>query len=371
MLERATYQLRLPETGRVRLILDASDSASAVRGRVLDLAIAACAGLPAFPGPAVQLLGGDDSPLPAALLASDGDWWLEDHEACCSLLEPCLRRDAQAYEATLIVGAGPIYDLEDWLDDPRLGRLVLASFGAPLAGDAPLPPAVVELTSPTSREVLRGLHDPPVEFWVEGDGFLPLDWEPRQWFCEPTPDGFRLSVCPEDHSGWAFEFRCATAAGTSPRAYLKAASGLVSELPLAPAPRCCLADGELTPCSPALAEALRRALAGSDYTCPLCRQTHSATNLRCFATDRLVGEPILAMPSTAPLLALFEVSESGARDRPCYSGVAVTGEREALVLDGRRISRWQFDSDSCRWTRIRDEPEGFVDIGGGRYAVVI
>lgn len=360
-------ELRVAGAGRVALVLDASESAARDQQRVLSLATDLLSALPASVERLLFFLG-NPTPYSADLLAARGSQWCAENRNRASLVTPIFERlSRDAGTAVLLIGAGPVYDLEDWQDTPLAQRLLLAAVGESLQDGARVGE---EITDPIAQELLYRFHDPITSVRFTGPGFMPLFWNNPDYRVAVTEGA--VSLTGERLADFTIGFRCLLEAGGAVQAMAGRASSRETPLALlpvdtAPFPPC--PTGQLTPTETAI---FRHAAAHEAFTCPSCGKEHGWATLVCYAGASILGDPVypsLAGQQTGFVLLRTRPDAIWYQVQPF--GILRLGGGRVAVKEGQRAVVYAFDEPSSRWQKTAETLPAYHPVGEGTYAILL
>ena len=124
--------LGVASAGEAVVMLDASHSARPHQRKIFELAQHVLGQLPGSVGRKLYFLGNSE-PYDPAQLSTRSAQWLHENFGRTSLLGPVMRRlDPSAPTKIIVLGAGRIFDLDDWAEHPLFARLALVACGEPL-----------------------------------------------------------------------------------------------------------------------------------------------------------------------------------------------------------------------------------------------
>ena len=264
----------LPERGGGVLILDGSESARPHREALCRYARAVLAAAPAGQEPDLYGLG-DPTPLRgAAVAAADLGGWCAANQGRASLLRPVLRQaEARDAAAILVLAAGRIFDLDDWLDSPLASRTRFVCFdGGRLTEDPRCRQASADDLPP--RQAALELDGRPVRIDLCDRGAAPFAWDNPEYAWDAA--SWSLSARGVNDAAVRVGVLCAGPEHIRPAAVL--ASGATTQLrwrPCEPPP-----PGEGSDLSPAEAAVFRQCIREGKYLCPHCGSEHAAERLR-------------------------------------------------------------------------------------------
>lgn len=319
MLPECSGRLNINMLGNVALVLDATESAWKYQGAVLDLALKAIEKLPAGLGKNLYFLGNSNAYNCTELARKGAAWWNENRERG-SFITPIARRERG--NKILVIGSGPIYDLDDWKDD--IGHnLVMANVGEGSPGG--VTGALTELERPDISELLPLVHDPILTAEISGDGFMPFYWDNPEYSLSVGESAVLRASHPQDATVNVAYW------GNNVKAIL---SGNQSrqEIPL-----------EFTELPPVKgwmglekseAAVFFEACQGRDFACPVCGGRHTATTLRCYETSAILGEPVYRSLAGRHGFVIFRDDGKTVEYRFHHVSSLKVGEHEVAIARG-------------------------------------
>jgi hypothetical protein len=360
-----TANFALASGGSLALVLDASESAESAQGAISTLVLGVLASLPARVACSLYFLG-NPAPYPAGDFALKASRWFGENRGRGSILAPVAEVLAgQSETPVVLIGAGQVYDLEDWAGTPLLGRTTLVAMGASLQGAQAL---ALEIDNPSPNDLFQRVHDPVTTVRIGGDGFMPLGWGNSGYSLTKLAGSFLLTGERLDDFSTSLRFLCA---GGAMQAAATLASGHTRELAIAgqPAPAESAGwDGTLTPAEVTVFQA---ALARTTFTCPHCRGQHGWDVLKCEEGPSLLGTPIYTSPGAKPgQIVLFRAEENAVRFRVVASGVLALGDGQVVLSEGSRGTIYAYQAATTRW-EAGAPPQLYQPVGGGSYAVLL
>jgi hypothetical protein len=91
----------------------------------------------------------------------------------------------------VVIGSGPIFDLEDWMNTPAGSALLFVSMEDSMRGPIRIGQ---ELQRPSLPAMLDAIDDPVRSVVIGGTGFAPLDWDNSQYRFRMEGDPLRMSL---------------------------------------------------------------------------------------------------------------------------------------------------------------------------------
>jgi len=351
-------RLELPAAAHVVLILDMSQSASAVQPQILEVAGQVLQQLPAKVPCSLYFLGNSRA-YDARSFSVRAAEWAGENAGRLSVLAPVLETlVCPPHARAAVLGSGPIYDLEDWREHPLAENLLLASWGEPLQATGE---GLAEQTSPAAADILRHLINMAVSVRIAGSGFLPLEW---------SHPGYRLDfrencavLWAKDQEEYSLQVRFLSMLPESVRATVEFSDGRQSILDLASSPRFGsepVFRGTLTE---AEAEVFRRASKRSAFRCPHCQtEQHRWDQTRCPRVDPPLGRRIFdSLPEDLAGVVLFRETPQGVQAYQSPSDLLLAGDGSVLVRSGGRARVLVFNRQNECWEEHPSRrPENYI-----------
>lgn len=355
--------------GSVALVLDASESAHARWQAILVLALGVLDSLPASADAEVYFLG-NPKPYSVADLRVNAAACFEENRQRASLIAPVWAGTRPGGGRTwAVIGSGPVFDLEDWIEHVPGCRLVLASVGEPLhAGGA----AATETADPDAAELLALLHDPVSQITVSGPGFMPLKWKGAAFRLAVEEGGAGIALqtdkVPEGTVGLTYLI----AREGKATARLRHASGKTTETPLEVLPPLRGAGPAFAPLPGDEAERCRAAMAREDFNCACCGGRHAWHVLRCDDDPQsLLGAPIYPSLESREGIVILRADADGVLCSAEGLAALKLPDGRVALREGGRAALWEYDENRALWRRTGQALEPCHPIGGGEYAIVI
>ncbi|HEC85794.1 MAG TPA: hypothetical protein ENI48_11215 [Thioploca sp.] len=364
-LQERWFRFEPNQTEDVIFILDASESAASHRDNIINYCRETLAALPASIRARLYFLG-NSQPYPAQQLSTHAASWFQDNASRCSLVTPILETlPLQDSFAIVILGAGTVYDLYDWLETPFKEQLLLVNWGESLQTDNEL----AELQNPSVATLRQRLHDPLANISFSGDGFLPIRWNNTS-YRRVRDDNGRMMLIGERLETLALELRLLLPKGTPLIVERNYASGRQNRTELSTQPPPSTSEpaaGKLT-----LAETKRfyQACQKRHYTCPHCDKPHSWDTLYCQEGLSILGE--LIYPSLREYKGFVRLC---VQQKSVYyfhhADSLYLGNGVAAIQNQNRIERVRFDSTTGSWVADGGTLSPYHPLGGKCYALFL
>jgi hypothetical protein len=362
----------LPSTRNVVLVLESSAGRQQHREAIAAFARGVLRELPFGIQASLYFLGNSQE-YPVANVDSELPLWFRANEHRASLVAPLLPALARQCGALVVVlASGPIFDLDDWLEEPVLGEARFVRFGdVPLSGDSRCRQESVAAVQP--RQLTADWDLPRTGVELSGRAVMPFFWD-------------------NDAYEWHSERRCLLARAAADYAVcvgvlcLDPADLVVVETlaggqarPLAWQECVRSADDTWQALTPAEETVVRQCLRGERFDCPICQGSHGKEVLRCLASalrsahNTIMGDPVYPSLDDQPHRGLCLLREAGTRIwlcRCCCAAVKVPPD-SVVVRTGRRTAvLYRFDTTAADW-----QPGGAVQayhpLGGDTYLLVL
>ncbi len=326
-------------------MLDASHSARPHHRRILELTQHILGQLPGSVGRQLYFLGNQQAYDPAQLCTRSSQW-IGENLGRASLLGPVMRRlDPSAPTKIVVLGAGRIFDLDDWVEHPLFARLALVACGEPLQ---PAGGSAREIACTDQGNVVGFLYDPIVRVSVTSPGFMPLWWDNAGYVCEMGDGGARLTAADVKEQRLLLRFLASRPEQL--RASVLTASGSQVELALqAAAPRRPqsrvlghLSDDE--------ARLFHQACERRPYECPHCHDRHDWQELYCTRGRGIFGKPIYEdLPDDSAGFVIFRETPAGVEVGTCCEQVLLLDAATVAVGRGGEALLYRFDPRREMW----------------------
>ncbi|MGH6907985.1 MAG: hypothetical protein ACRERU_19025 [Methylococcales bacterium] len=307
---------------------------------------------------------GNPQPYSAHNLATQAPAWFKANSLRASLISPVLEILSAMEDTSLVVlGDGPIYDLEDWRDSPFRDRLRLVHFGIPLQ---PTGAGLPELESPTVQILLHSLFDPVTTIRLRESGFFPLDWGGSAYRLIEDQGHFILRG--ERPSTATLTVRCLLCRDENLHVERRHATGRVSRLEMRPLPAVGRpADGRLTSVEVAILDLACRKL---DFICPHCGAAHAWNTLRCRPHRAIIDQPVF--PSLSNQRGFVKIYRDAEGAEYWLEGKALSiGDGLVALREGGRARVLRFDPLSARWLPATGEFSAYQPLGAGCYGLLL
>ncbi len=291
-----------------------------------------------------------------AELARYAATWFEANRRRVSLVTPLFEQLQDSGAQTVVVlAAGRLFDIEDWLGTPLMERTCLVRFGSEsLTGDS-----CTEL-EPSLDNLQRRLTAPIARVEIGGPGVMPFFWDnPAYGWCKDR-------LVAEKTDRFTAQIGMLSPLETPPQAFATRASGVRHPVSLRPwlAPA---VNGwkELTASE---ASAFYRGLAGNKVRCPTCRAPLAPFQVRC---DRgVLGHLLYPSLQGFSGFALFRVEGAAVQFRRHPSPALRLAPDVVAICTGGTAEVYRYDAAARVWTWVRHW-QGLERLTETEYALVV
>lgn len=331
---------------RVTFILDASDAAQAFHAATIALVSKVLFLLPASVERRIYFLG-DPGEYPAYDFDRKAAQWFKKNRKRASLVTPVLEAlDRGDKSILVIIGAGAVFDLEDWAETSLLRRMIPVSMGKPLQGERPIVENK-EMVQPTDEGLFLKLHNPVSGVEISGPGFMPVRWSNDGYQLKMT-DG-KATLVAEKLSNYSLTIQCLTIEPGRLQAIVTRISGERVADSLEKASRF-TDSGPSGHLSNDEARIFSRASREKSFTCLSCGQPHSWNQLYCLSGGSIIGKPIYPSLQIKGADRLVVLRKEKARvEFKVLESVLQLGPDEAAVKVRQEAAIYRFDDDSKQW----------------------
>ena len=327
------------ETADVALIVDASETAGNYRKEIVQLTNQLIDSLP--PGCAHDLffLGCSTAYETYKFSQNSGLWW-ETHKNSGSYFAP-VAKNLHDNDRIILIGNGPVYDLEDWTEKPFAENIIFAKMGnSSLRGSIE---TGEEMGNPNAQDIMNKINNPIISITIKGENFLPYYWDnPIYHLIKTTDSNFELTVKRTEKQqiyGITVGFF-----GEKVIAEVQRESGIN---------KVTFSAGTMLPprwddLDDIGKEVFKNAIVQQNYLCPRCKQEHAAHQLIC-SNEGIWGRCVYSsFGINRGIFMLKEESQRVLYSRHFGTAIRLSGN-SAAVLDGRKLIPYHFDSDENKW----------------------
>jgi hypothetical protein len=331
MLEQGFGLLQPKAFGDVSIVLDASESACEYQEAILQAAVQLFEKLPAGIAKGLYFLSNpkryDVSKLPRNAVK----WW-EQNRLRGSFLTSILEQVENS--KVVVIGSGPIYDLEDWQESRWASKLYFIKVGESLRGGLEIGEEIED-----SSQALSCLHDPVISVEITGTGFMPYYWSNPKYKLSigdrVTLQGSNL----ENLSVFVGFF------GSDVKAYIVKRSGEECTLLKSAEDKEQVAWSTL---SDEECEIFYKAINGEEFTCLVCRRNHLPSGLKCDRSS-ILGEPVYPTLGKRRGFVFFKETPDGILFRFHPASAARIGNTTVAVALGGRAKIYEYNLAEEQW----------------------
>lgn len=350
------------------LILDVSESAREKEKEIIGLTKGILEKLHGLTELSLYFLG-NPKPYPAALFATTASRWIEENRGRGSILGPIFEQaKVGPITKAALIGAGEIFDIDDWQNHPLLKQLLLVNVGAPLQ---PKGGPVKELRSASADDICRHLQSRLKEISITGPGFLPLRWDNKNYTLYLQENG--MSLLCIDTRNCCLKLKCLATEIDGLHATITYTTGEEIQAKLVQAESFQKEPLRIATLSSVEAGIFQKAKAREPFKCPHCRQLHVWDTFECDNTGYISGAPIYeSLPRQIKGFLQLKETDTGVEVYEHTDNIIWMGSDKAAVVSEGRSIIYQFDSQSSSWIRKKDiEFEAYTQIGENSYVIVI
>jgi len=361
-MEEAFCKLTLRSKGKVALVLDASESAEDHWDEILELARYLLDNLGSDVEREIYFLSNGKVYAPSHLARSSHQWRKENLKRG-SFITPIFEHLSPDTDRVLVIGTGPIYDLEDWQKDPLFAKLLLIR-----VNDRPLQQEEMaeEVVAPEPASVLARLHRPIRGVKITGNGFMPYFWDNPGYRLRLEGKGEKVLLEATDLQD--FSLHLALFYEGEVIARLKRGDGTEEEITLPKQSEAKVVEEwrELPADERAIFE---RAIKGKPFTCLLCGQEHPWETLVCYESRlSILGRPIYPSWEGMKGFVILRRRRDDVQYRPHPVEVMRIGDGQVAIVEGSTAFIYRYISQ--RWLQ-QEEMRPYFPLGEEEYCVAI
>lgn len=366
VLKEVWSRVELSNKPRLALVLDVSESADAHWPHILRLALDFLERVPEKCRCLIYFLG-DDQPYTKDTLCRESARLYDDHRGRVSVISPLLEGSSEEQETVYIVlCAGRIYDLEDWVGTPFAERLALANFGELPVGDANLFECKASVEQIFESPPLRLQLGTPMRVEISGEGVMPFYWD------NPAYTFNNRKLVSESTNEWDIMFGALCLDERDIQATVLMPGNRWRAVGLT---TCFNAPEVIWHIAiPRDAARFRQIVKDGKYDCDLGPHTHSDESLRYPCDERtLLGRYIYSFLTPLSGSGFILVCDDGADVR--YSArlhqALRMGDDIVVVRSAGMTGVYKFRSDSSVWQRAGHGFDQYQLVGDRTYAIAI
>jgi len=321
---------------KVIIILDASDSADEYWDKIIVIARAIINRFEASLKKEFFILGNSKSFREDQLDFPSG--LKKENRYRGSFISPIMEKIEGPVGRIIIIGAGPIYDIEDWIEENYRDQFLFINLGEePLCGES-----MGESTDDTEyvsyiNEIRRLIE----KVRITGVDFMPFYWD-NQNFRIIFEEGKAVLEAERTEN---FNVRIGYF-GDKTTAEIHFIDGGINKV-LLTEDRDAIKE-KWVPLLPGEADLYREVLKGKDYDCPLCDETHSRQEIRC-PNVGILGRLIYESFEGKGGILIFR--DTGDRIEYLDQGgnAALVSEARVAAGSGGTAHIFEFDSKRRQW----------------------
>lgn len=366
MLRETWARVDISRASSLAFVLDCSESAQRHWPNILGLALNLLRRVPETCQCSVYFLG-DAQAYTRDNLRQDSARLYNDHCRRASVISPLLETLAEEKNiACVVLLAGNIYDLEDWVNTPIAERLVLANFENIEITDAGFLQCEPNADEIMESGPLAAQLGAPSRVEVFGTGIMPFFWDnPSYRFV----DGKLVAEKITDWKGH-FGILCFSENDIKATVIIPGNRKRDADLTL-----CSYAPGIVwQPLSHADAALFRQAIQHGKFDCPICKQQHSRQKLRCFDDPkRLLGSCVYSSIDPRSGAEFVLLRESGQTVEFSYhicKALRINEENVAVRFEGTALV-YEVDHTSLSWRIGSQKFEQYQPVRDGNYAIIL
>lgn len=361
-------RLRLVKTNAITIVLDVSESAAPHIDEIFGMA-RKLIGNPLDGIRRTLFFLGNDRPYSPYELDLRGGEWLSSNAGRLSIVSPVFEHvRPEPGGKVVIIGAGPIYDWEDWLDDPIMQQTVVANLG-----DIPHARESVAEVVPVSEfdSFCKRICLHPVRAAIVGTGLIPLAWDNQAY--SARFDGEQVVLASEEATGLDVIVRFESPAPADARAQLVMADGNVACVELDDIPPVEFPEETVAHLVPAAQEAFLAARQRQAFRCPHCEQSHAWHTVYCPEEGDERGPSVLGIPcSDHARFVLLREQASGVSACTYPGNVLRRPDGNVVMLEDGRTTVYAFNAVCDSWNVARDQHfEPYLHVENDTYAIAL
>lgn len=384
--------LGIESSGQIALVLDASESAQPYWPEIKQLAQTLVQRLSGRERCQVFFFGNPQAHDTKDFSTQSESWYQANHRRA-SLITPVYEALKENAEIKIVaLGAGPIFDLEDWLDTPILTRTRFVVFGdTTLTGDlwAECNPELQPL-----QELLGWLDNAIMDIAIGGPGVMPFRWDNAAYFW----DGDRLRAQTLSLRGHTDKDFGSGQPENTPESYraLTIRAGFLCADEAEPQAMIIRYTGDIQVCTLDSTEPFDELLETCDewsiltdleagtfalcvedghYPCPICAKAHDAQDLRCpedAARRKAPGKLVYPSLEQAGLRGLILLRDRGYQVEFCaYPGPMLRLGESIAVFADRMTYPELYGLIAGTWHKTGDRLSPYLKVDANIYAIFL
>jgi len=337
MLKEGVALLNMKSIGDVAVVLDASESAQEYRDAIMKTAIQLFEKLPAGINKKLYFLSNAKEHDFSKLSRYAAKWWKENSSRG-SFITPILEHVRNC--KVVVVGSGPIYDLQDWQDSAQISNFLFVKVGESLCGELDVGE---EIDSTQTGELPSRLYCRIDSVEIGGAGFMPYYWSNSKYELHLGDRSYLKGSNLEDFSTTVAFF------GSNVKARI--ISGTDDE------------EANLEPWGAEFGEAgedwkalsdqevqvFKKAAKGEPFICLVCGKKHEAWTLSCYEDAFILGQPVYPSLGKRKGFILFKEVPKTVLFSFWPVNVIKIGENKVAIAIGSQAKIHEYDARQGKW----------------------
>jgi hypothetical protein len=292
-------------------------------------------------------------------------------------------------DVVVVIAAGRIFDLEDWLASPILKKTLFVWVGDDLLTERrKTQQEFLYVTGLDAMSLRNKITTPIREVEITGRSFMPFLWDAAEYSFEWRETEAALGGPGSGDGDLAIrvggfiaqkEVPTARTATRESGELCWAEAAVVADSPWEPSVK-------WTRMTPSESTAVDQLVAGRPYTCPLCESEHPAGGIRCRSAAKRQRKLISGgLIDTGPLvfrsagvddsadrLTGFLLLRRARRHHQCaiypYQAIRLAGDAVAVRTDTGKACVYEYSPDSGNWKERPVQPNALLPISRSTYA---
>lgn len=332
------FRLSLDTHNSLVIVLDASESAQEQWEEILSLANNTVNKLPAHIDKRLFFLSNSQE-YNFNDLNYEAKNWREENLSRGSFITPVIKSLDKNSGKIIIIGFGPVYDLEDWLETDFSGKFIFVKLGQSLKKDLNIG---IEIEPP---ELPGYLQNPIQSIEISGKGFMPFYWNNTGYSVILREE---ILLCGQQLKDFSISFSCY---GKEIKARIKKNMGdeQITFNPLREKPEEkweILNDHE--------ADVFKLSLKGEEFICPCCQEKHSPKTLICYKEASITGEPVFSSFGTRKGFFVFQETKEKILFRHHPVNIIKVGDVQVAIISGNKTILYQYEQG--KWMEKEELP---------------
>jgi hypothetical protein len=246
-----------------------------------------------------------------------------------------------------VLGAGPIFDLEDWIGTSIAERLLVVNFGQQSVSAGFLPECHASLEQVMAARPVAGLLGTPLRLEVSGNAVMPFFWDNHSYKWR------ELTLAAESAENWQVHVGVLCLNPTDIKAITTTSGGItlpatqVLSLPRPWSPNWTLLSADDV-------TIFRDSLQTDRYLCPICGKQHRTDVLRCpDDPESMLGRYAYSFLQARHGATFVLLKDSDEDPRfafyPCEA--LRVGRSCVAIRSGNRADVYEFDFSNAGWRK--------------------